>query len=350
MATLSDYAITYNYFRKPLILNPINLLSDFRNASTTTSVDGDNLFQTYGIGNLTGGLINMPYERLKGYEMLLTILADQDIDHFRKIHKGTPYYFMGWTAFQLEDFEKGVFYMDSAISEDLRMLGPSYDINFGQTTPGINFLLLESGGQVAVDVATKLINAVEGDLTIFSQKASVTFNKDLFIQKFIKDSGLFRQGTFRTIVTSLYSFILEFQSRQVQLRLRSSEGGSIEPFLTHLFKGCVIWESLLKLLSPGDTKRTLWPAIEAHNTRLGIDLSLLPNEKTFEEVAILMRDMVTQSKNYQNISFATAYGMRNTTGHKLAWPDIFQNDDKVYEELYRAIVGALFWTIYKLWV
>jgi hypothetical protein len=325
-----------------------NLLTDFEKVSEKDG-SGDQFFEKYGPGNTVDGLVK-PYERMKAYEVLLKLLAEHNLAHFRAIHKGTPYYFLGWTAFQIEDYEKGVFYLDTAISEDLRLLGSTYDINSGKSTPGINFILLTGGSHVAAKEATELKNLVKDELADFSNKSGLTITEDIFIQKLIKDSGLFRDNTFRTIITSLYSFILEFESRQTQLFIRSSDGGSIEPFLTHLFKGCLILESLLKLLPPGDTKKTLKPAIEAHNRELGIDINLLPRDKTLEEVIALMRTLEQNKESYPNVCFATTYGLRNTTGHKLAWLDAFQKSELVYQDLYKRILGAIFWTVDKLWV
>lgn len=330
-------------------INIDNLLPEFM---ATPAGDGDPLFEKYGPGNVINFPLDRPYERMKAYELLLSILRDFNPQHFTEIHKGTPYYFLSWTAFQVEDYEKAVFYLDAALSEDLRRLGSAYDIATStQTTPGIDFILLTgSGFQVALATASEVMHLIRDDINDFSNKASVTLTKDLFIQKFIKEAGLFGDSTFRTIITSLYSYILEFQSRQKQLEIRSSEGGSIEPFLTHLFKGCVIFESLLKLKPPGDTAETLSSAIRAHNSVLGIDTSIFPSHTTFEEVVNMMIRLNSQSIPYPNVCFAVAYGLRNTTGHQLAWPDIFKTNPQVYEHLYKAVLGAILWTIFKLWV
>lgn len=329
-------------------INVSNLLPDFIG---TPAAQGDRLFEKYGPGNTISIPLDRPYERMKAYELLLDMLEDFNPGHFRAIHKGTPYYFLGWTAFQVEDYEKGVFYLDSAISEDLRLLGPNYDVNVSPGTPGIDFLLLTgSGNQVALATASELMRLVQAEVDYFANQAGVNLTKDIFVQKFIKESGLFKDGTFRTVVTSLYSFILEFKSRQQQLKIRSSEGGSIEPFLTHLFKGCVIFESLLKLKVPGNTVATLHPAISAHNPTLGVDMSIFPRNASFGDIVTLLQQLNAQNVPFKDICFAVAYGLRNTTGHQLAWPDAFKSNPQAYEHLYKAVVGAIFWTIYKLWV
>lgn len=347
MADLQTYQFFY-VIANGRVIDISTLIQEYENI---LPLEGNPFFEKYGLGNINSNVPVHPYERLKGYEVLLDVLESYNPTHFREIHKGTPYYFMAWLSLQMEDYEKGVFYMDTAIGEDLRLLGSTWDINSSESTPGIKFILLTDANiQVASGSATQLETLVGQELNNFSTKAQVNLDKDIFVQKFIRESGLFRNGTFRTIVTSLYSYILEFQSRQTQLKLRSSEEGSIEPFLTHLFKGCVILESLLKLKSPGDTAETLNPAIRAHNVALGIDLNVFPRHSSFEQVINNITQLENQGVEYKNVCFATAYGIRNTTGHQLAWPDVFRTNPEAYERAYRAILGAILWTIYKLWI
>ena len=341
----ASYPAQYQHIRGASI-DVSNILVDFMAIPRS---EGDSFFEQYGVGNVVGG-IDKPYERLSAYESLLEILADHDINQFKAIHKGTAYYFMGWTAFQIEDYEKGVFYMDSGISEDIRKLGLTDPKDFSRRTPGINFMLLETGNQIAAVTAASLITLMEESFLEFSKLSGAQLDRHTFIDKFVIGSGLFLDNTFRTVVTSLYSFVLEFDTRQRELKIRSSEGTSIEPFLTHLFKGCLVFETLLKLLPPGNRASTLRPAIDAHNRNLSIDTSLLPSHMTLEEVANYNIELVKQKKPHQDISFATAYGIRNTAGHKLAWPDVFQQEKDVYPKLYKAVLGACLWTIYKLWV
>jgi hypothetical protein len=126
------------------IINPNNIIPNYESLNDNTMA-GDTYFQNYGAGNLTGGQILKPYERMKAYECLLELLKAHNQDQFFRIHKGTPYYFLGWTAFQIEDFDKALFYMDTAISEDLRVLlraNPNYNLATDPHTPAIKFLTL----------------------------------------------------------------------------------------------------------------------------------------------------------------------------------------------------------------
>jgi hypothetical protein len=47
-------------------------------------------------------------------------LREADAVKYRQIHKGIPFYFMSWLAFDLRNYEKALFYIDAGISEDVR--------------------------------------------------------------------------------------------------------------------------------------------------------------------------------------------------------------------------------------
>lgn len=76
-------------------------------------------FETFGPGNIIL-YPDRPHERFSDYERLLELLLKDNSEKYQSIHKGTPFYFMSWLAFDLRNFEKALFYMDAAISEDIR--------------------------------------------------------------------------------------------------------------------------------------------------------------------------------------------------------------------------------------
>src|SRR5207249_1413560 len=49
----------------------------------------------------------------------------------------------------------------------------------------------------------------------------------------------------RSMATTMLSFLLEFRHRDKLIALRPGSG-TAEPFFLHLFKGCLLFESLLK--------------------------------------------------------------------------------------------------------
>lgn len=316
---------------------------------TAAAALADKFFEKYAVGN-TLDVVDRPYERMHAYEVLLDLLFEHNNAQFQAIHKGTPYYFLGWTALQIENFEKGIFYFDQAISEDIKK-SPGQDVATLKANPGIGLLLLDPAHQPGLPVALDLLHAIEDEITNFSTISGSPLNKNNFIDKFITPH--FFQNEFRTIATSIYSFILEYKSLEKQLKIRSASGGSLEPFFLHLFKGGLILESLLKLKNPGTSTtlgRVLGDYASAGNV-LQIDNSnRVLKGGTLTDVVAHYNQLRTNSEPYQNVCFAAAYGIRNTTGHNLAWTDIFQNDQNIYGHLYRSILGSIFWTIHKLWV
>jgi|SRR5579883_2230027 len=85
------------------------------------------------------------FESLSLWEHALRICRDVDSNCFGnkvfdRLHKGTPYFWMGLASYQIGDFDKATFYMDVALSEDIRN---------GQgrwlQTPAAQFMFLNSG-------------------------------------------------------------------------------------------------------------------------------------------------------------------------------------------------------------
>lgn len=308
----------------------------FRQMVINGPEDGDRFFEAYGPGNSTQ-VIERPFERFEDYELLLSVIKEDDPQKFAQIHKGTPYYFMGWLAFDLKNYERAVFYMDAAISEDIRK-----DPTGWQNHPGNQFLTLSDNSQVAERMTRHLRELVEKELSRFnsiSNLSQITLTN--FIDKFIL--VLSKDTDKHSIITAFYSFILEFGDREKELQLRSSSGGSIEPALTYLFKGGLIFESLLKHLYPnkdnGDLVKTLGDIYQTTTFKT----DFLQNVRTS---SASLQDIVTSVNNSNDLqtAFNTASKLRNTTGHNLVWDDVFNNIDN-FKTLYQQVVNAMFFII-----
>ena len=66
---------------------------------------GDRFFEAYGPGNVLN-FADRPYERFNDYEQLLNITHSDDPIKYRKLHKGTPFFFLGWAAFDMQNYIK----------------------------------------------------------------------------------------------------------------------------------------------------------------------------------------------------------------------------------------------------
>jgi len=303
--------------------------------------EGNDFFEKYGVGNVVIG-INRPLERSQAYERLLYLLHEYDSEHYLKIHKGTPYYFIGWTAFQFFDFDRSLFYMDAAVSEDLRLFDPKQR---QLETPAISFFLLKDQQRLTgIFQHIQLAMVISTVLTEFNRQSEIQLSKDDFVQGFVKPT-LYGDKKQRSVLTALYSFFLQFESKKDQIRLRSSEGGSIEPFLNHLFDGARILESILEL--SGGRGNNLQAKVESL-PNLRVDSAKFRGNRSLESAENTVLQLQCEGANYQDINFAASYVIRNTTSHSLLWPDQFKNEDS-YSMLYYCLAGSILWSIFTLW-
>jgi len=348
-----DYCSIYTSLRGSS-LSEVLLLGAFDSIQTSPEISiidsarqADCFFERFGVGNLYVG-IDRPFERFRAYELLLGILAGHNKSKYKQIHKGIPYYFLGWTAFQIENYGKGIYYIDQAIAEDVKK-SETQDMSIIRQNPAVRSFLLDPQSN-STGVAMDLVLRGEMDATFqrFTSNSGADLDTNTFVEKFILGSGDFLSSEFRTIVTCMYSFVLEYHTLVTALKLRSGHGGSLEPFFLHLFKGSLLLESILKLKCPQDTL-TIGDAISFLGKRLLINAKDYPRKCTLTQVVQYAYKTKTGEVTFQNRAFGVAYGIRNTTGHKLTWSDVFRNDVNVYDNLYYQTLNAILWSIYKLW-
>lgn len=280
-----------------------------------------------------------PQESFRIYEHILSQINRVDPERYATMHKGTPFYMMGWLAYEMKDYERGVFYMDAALSEDFNNAGPNW-----MALPAASFLFLDetNKGAAAHEITVQMRKEVIFQLERFSKNAGDPLYANTLINQFYKPQA--KDSAYRSILTSMLTFLLEGRDLRLNLKLRSSYGGTLEPFLTHLFKGGLIFESLLKR-KYGTAGRTLGNYLAAAKTDLHLNCQLYKRKDPyqFEELPSLMQDW--KNAEFQERTVATAYAVRNTSGHNLAWRDIFTVE--LYLELFEGIADAIFWTIKK---
>lgn len=141
---------------------------------------GEWFFSTFGPGN-TLNATDRPHERFNDYETLLHKINLRDKTKYEQIHKGTPFYFLTWLAFDLRNYEKALYYIDAAISEDVKNAGPNW-VNL----PGAAFLKLEYANQVAgraIEQIKRLLNAQIERFNGISGLNAIGIND--FINKFV---------------------------------------------------------------------------------------------------------------------------------------------------------------------
>jgi hypothetical protein len=284
--------------------------------------------------------IFQPQKSLRAYEQILSQIKRIDPERYERMHKGTPFYIMGCLAYEMEDYERGVFYMDAALSEDIHNTGPQW-----KTLPAASFLFLDvtNLSAAANEITHRARNEVVYQLERFVQTSGQPLDADTLVDQFFKPNVT--DSSYRSILTAILTFLLEGRSLRLNLELRSHYGGTLEPFLTHLFKGGLIFESLLKRKYGTNGRHTLGDYLTAAKTDLQLDLQVYKRKVPyqFEELPSLLNEWT--SRDFQEKAIATAFAVRNTAGHDLAWQDKFT--DEFYLGLFEGIVGAIFWTIKK---
>ena len=202
-------------------------------------------------------------------------------------------------------------------------------------------MTLSDNSQVAERMTKNLRELVNKELSRFNaisnlSQISLTDFIDKFILVLAKDTDK------HSIITALYSFILEFGAREKELQLRSSGGGSIEPALTYLFKGGLIFESLLKHIYPnkdnGDPVKTLGDIYQTSNFKADFLQSVRTSSTSLQDI------ISSANNNDMQTAFNTASKLRNTTGHNLVWDDVFNNVGN-FKLLYHQLINAIFFII-----
>lgn len=302
--------------------------------------NGDNFFSTFGPGNIIEGT-NKPHERFNDYEELLRLLQQRNQLKYEQIHKGTPFFFLAWLAFDLRNFEKALYFLDAAISEDVKNYGQNW-INFA----GAQFLKLNEQQHVAERIILKVKDLLEDEIERFNATAGpVPITLSDFIDKFV--SVLIQDPKTRTIVSAFYIFLLEKTERIIELNLRSTEGSSIGPIISHLFSGGLVFESLLKNRYPtkdnGSPVKVLGNVFNTTSFINDFGQGVQTSAESLQEIIDGIND------NSFITAFTTTARLRNTTGHNLVWDNIF-NTTRNYEKLYHQIVNALLFVIERKFI
>jgi hypothetical protein len=325
------------------------IIDAFKTREFKDSADENRFFEEYGLGN-TVGTIDRPFERLNDYEQLLSELRREAPEKYRKAHKGTPFGFMSWYAFDLRNYEKALFYMDAGISEDLKNY---HEGDRWITLPGARFLLLSPnpGNPWLKRTFDDLSQLLEQELTRFAAVSGQ--HLDLASWRNLVETLLRGHPREWTLISALYVFLLESEDRRLELELREgTSGGSSQPFTTHLFAGGLLFESLLKYRykQPDGTEFATVEGPLAHCHQFSQDFfgGMNPfvrgdfRADTLEEIHAAI-----DGSRPMETAFRTAGKLRNTTGHNLVRDNIFDTSSK-YVDLSRQVMNAVFYVILKL--
>jgi len=115
----------------------------------------------------------------------------------------------------------------------------------------------------------------------------------------------------RALVTTFISFVAEWPYRKGLFEL--VQEGSREPFFLHLFRGCLLFESLLKAAPTSAGLKTLGDALQQHKAALGLK-KIETSATEFNDIVKSLTDVMDMESTITSCSKA-----RNTLGHNLVW-------------------------------
>src|SRR5262249_7427274 len=220
--------------------------------------------------------------------------------------KGTPFYFLGIAAFASHDYQTAAFFFDAAVAEDVLHYPGDND------QPALRFMRLEDQGEAAKEVVQIIVKRLEAALDDYRGRDGSRKNLKLDdVREHFLDH--LNRPHLRTLTATFVSFLAEWDYRLQMIGLADPEV-SREPFFTHLFRGCLLLESLLKEKA-SDKTAMLWALVNTHLLNdLRITNTLSSSSPSFE--AILQQ---LNPKQPVETAIQCTMQTRNKLGHSLVW-------------------------------
>ena len=269
---------------------------------------------------------------------LLNRCSAIDEDAYKRIHKGSAYYWIGIAAFLVHEHELATFFFDASVAEDIR--AGAHPIH--NPTPSIHFMLingepLEQAARQLVQITQARINELINDynLRVGYRPGINPLTIEDIREKFLKPSISPGGENLRSSATTLISYCLEWDFRNLLFDIRPDQG-TAEPFFLHLFKGCVLFESLLKgnKINPPQITSTLGGSLAHLNKELGIPVNLNIGNTNLPSI---IADINEADASIQTAIQFTGR-IRNTLGHNLGWVVPF--DKSHYHCLFRMVSSS----------
>jgi hypothetical protein len=259
---------------------------------------------------------------------------------YERTPKGTPFYLLGIAAFMSHDYQTGAFLVDAAISEDLKH-NPT-----NPNTPALLFMDLndKNRDQAAFPIVESVVAKLNIAVSNYNGRSgSNSLTLPELRRLFFSHVLVSKRPHLRTLTTAFLSYFFEWGHRSTLIDL--SEAGSNEPFYIHLFKGCLLFESLLKenpMKRP--TKKMLGPILK---TELFRELSISSSVQTSSPgLEAILRSLKPGEPVETAIEWACK--TRNTLGHNLAWQAASLNATK-YDLLADNIAASCLHAISRLY-
>jgi hypothetical protein len=280
---------------------------------------------------------------------LLRFCKSIDAEAFSRIHKGHPYYFIGITSYLLDDFQTAIYFFDASVTEDINFGADPLD----KPKPSTHFLMLEgeADNQSAKELTKFAQTKVERALEYYTKIDKKSEISDLTLDDLRKEFIYYAlkatdKPGLRTLVTAFITYCIEWDFRNEHFEYEVKQGTS-EPFFLHLFRGCILFESLLKLnpvISP--KSKTIGGILQEPEIVGELKVNPIQGKKD----GFVLDDIYNKLQSYDNSidqAIQISYMARNTFGHSLGW-DANINQSQ-YRESYLIIASSCLHVIACLW-
>jgi hypothetical protein len=253
--------------------------------------------------------------------------------------KGTAFYFLGVQAFASHDYQTATFFFDAAASEDLKQPKPD-------RLPAHLFMYLNGRNprQAGREIVLMVVKKLKRTISDYNERdGAVRLTIPIVRKYFLRPQMKHARKHHRTLATTFISFLAEWDYRSRLIDL--SDAGSKEPFFSHLFRGCLLFESLLKANdSKPPRQRTLGEMLKRDfASEFYISPHFNASEGNFDHLV----GVVTPKRSISVATECTAKA-RNTLGHSLVWTAQPLNQ-RTYDLLAHNIASCCLHAIAKLY-
>lgn len=247
-----------------------------------------------------------------------------DENAYAEIHKGGAFYWLGIASFLVNEYEMATFFFDASVSEDIRW---GDDPKSTKPTPAMLFMRMDGdqpnqAARELVGFAQARVESLISDYNAMSGNPTNNMTIQFLREHLLIPSVLKEHARWRSLTSTFISFFLEWDYRNMLFDIRVTPG-TFEPFYIHLFKGCLLFESLLKenladpWNPPSPRENTLGKALEKYSTKLGSGINLGQNISG-PDLPTILSDLKSADKSIWTAIRFTAR-LRNTLGHNLGW-------------------------------
>jgi hypothetical protein len=244
------------------------------------------------------------------------------------------------------------FFFDASVSEDIRWGDDPL------TNPSQAMLFMRVEGEPPNQAARDLVRATQArieslinDYNALSDNSTNNLTIQFLREHLFIPSILEEHKNWRSLTSTFISFLLEWDYRNLLFDIRLNPG-TFEPFYVHLFKGCVLFESLLKENNSSDPWRptrsqdnNLGKALEKYSAALGTSVNLGQNISGPNLPSVLTDLKTADDSIFTAIKFAAR--LRNTLGHNFGW-DIGLTKSQ-YFRLFQMVASACIHVVARLY-